>query len=100
MSQIFGANNDPLVSFLIAPDTPVRHYWWWDNPSDTPAESHGFAILPSIRTLANRVISYDNAIELNHRDHPAGMFTVDVRCENVLQSGDFGAYRILIGQLQ
>jgi hypothetical protein len=56
--------------------------------------------LRSFWTLANRVVFYDNAIELNHQDHPAGTFTVDVRCEDVLQSGNFGAYRVLIGQLQ
>jgi hypothetical protein len=97
MSLILGSGN-PLNSFSITPGATVRHSWWWTEAP--PVEAHGFAIMPSLASSANRVVSFNHAVELNHRELPFGVFTVDIRCEDTTQSGAFGAYRVIVGQLK
>jgi hypothetical protein len=93
MAFIIGPS--PGVNFMIWPgDAPVRHSFWW-GPLGNGAQL-GFAMPPNIAYLGNRVVSSNQAVE--NGDNGI-VYTVDVRCEDIVGTGRGTAYQIIAGTL-
>ncbi len=92
MGWIIG-NGNPNWSFTLSPGAAIRH--WWNYGGPWHIAQHGFVLPASIRTHANRIVGYNQAVEQHSFPGWQGIrFTLDVRCEEVTGTGAFGVYRI------
>jgi hypothetical protein len=91
MAIIIGPS--PGTNFTIFPGASVRHSFWW-GPLGNGAQL-GFAMPPNIATAGNRVVSSNQAVE----EKDGIVYTVDVRCEDIVGTGRAAAYQIIAGTL-
>lgn len=89
MAFIIGPS--PGTNYTLNAGTAVRFRFGWN---DSPAGRNTvllFAIPASIRTFANRAVSYNSGVD-QHQD-PV-LYTIDVRCEDVTGTGIAAAFQI------
>lgn len=96
MAWVIGAGN-PKYSFFLAPNAAIRHWWHESFAPNRERAALGFSLTPPLHWVSNRIVSYNHGLE---QAGPNGdVYTVDIRCEDVMGTGSYGIYRIGGGTL-